>query len=478
MKKVDGLYFYYNEDYRLEKVLIENKDGTGSFFTLPDNYRKLSASQRQKVDKKINQKSIRLLDRLNKNSNCITIRPQDKELISYLEERMDRLDRDRYYNREKKNILLACLFTILIPLLVKNKMISYLFRCFPIYSSISALEDHHNYQLNNKKEQITIIKNLKVYISSILLATNLGINILSLSSDPLGLSKDFQYILEEISDNSTEVENDFLLPIYIETLPLGEKIEFWRTSIEYNHSLKELEKEVAYFLEGYMRVNPYIDYYDVCSRFFTVYIKNTLFWNGKTLASYDREMNSITNYNSMKKELERYKMDMFHEFVHMTGYLDNVLLNEGITSLICHEFYPSVFEDGYNRNVVMCKIFCEFIGPDTMLRAYSNQDISIIENALYEIIPDQEFNQKFLCLLDDYAKYRKKDKIEESVLQDKVDEIVYYLQNYLDSSKVSEEKKKTISASYIVPFIVEGLDGTSNMYFNSLENSYQKVRSW
>lgn len=477
MKQVDELYFYYNEDYKLEKVLVENKDGTGSFFTLPDNYRKLSASKRQKVDKKINQKSIQLLNHLNKNSNCTTIRPQDKELISYLEERIDQLDRDRYYNREKKNIMLAGLFTILIPLLVKNKMISYLLRCFPIYSSISALGDHHNYQFNDKNQSSTV-KNLKLYISSILLATNLGVNILTLSCDSLGLSQDFQYILEEISNNPTEEENDFFLPIYVDTLPLEEKIGFWKTSIEYNHSLKELEKEIAYFLEGYMKANPYIDYYDVCARFFTVSIKNTLFWNGRTLASYDREMNRITNYNSMKKELECYKMNMFHEFVHMTGSLDNVLLNEGITSLICHEFYPGVFEDGYNRNVVMCKIFCELIGANTMLKAYSNQDISIIENALYEIIPDQEFNQKFLCLLDDYAKYRRKDKIEESVLQEKVDEIVYYLQNYLDSSMVSEEKKKIITDSYIVPFIVEGLDGTSNLYFHSSENNYQKVRSW
>ena len=298
------------------------------------------------------------------------------------------------------------------------------------------------------------------------------------------LSNDFQFVKEVVDTQVTsfvskytydEEENPFT-NIHPESLTLEEKVDFWIDAIDRNWLLEEKEKEIAYSLEKYICANPYINYEDAYNRFATVSITNIPFRNGRVSALYDRSSNVIKNYNCYRKEQERFQMDMTHEFVHITGHLDNVMLNEGMTSLICHEFYDGNYEDGYNRHPVMCKILCELIDSDTMLEAYSKHDMSIIENALYRIYPDKDYNTQFLNLLDSYARCQRVDVVEEFVIKEKVNEIVEYLNGYLRRAYISKDTKKAILYYYYVPFLLDTYGVSPKTYFSTSINNYQKVK--
>lgn len=185
-------------------------------------------------------------------------------------------------------------------------------------------------------------------------------------------------------------------------------------NVKFNPYLDDMELESLYNLKSFVMENPYLDMDDVLHKFMTIRVKERISLNKNIGATYDPISNTAeyypNNWNGEKEDA------IEHEYLHSIGYLDNDVLNEGMTSLLAGDIekIDNMYYDGYIYERFCMQYVIELVGKDLALEAYSKNNISLIDNALSLKFGGMEKVEEFYALLD---KNCRNDFDEQEIIQ-------------------------------------------------------------
>lgn len=240
-----------------------------------------------------------------------------------------------------------------------------------------------------------------------------------------------------------------------------------------NRYLSFEEKKLFYRFIDYFNDNPYLDKQAVYERLLNVDIHfswRSLFKvSSNTLASYRDDYNTIVYYDFNPED-----ETLAHEGGHCINGDNNLprWFNEGMTQLIINEYFydnPFEYNGHYPNEVYLVKYFCEILGSDTMLEAYTKDEPEIIYKKLGAIYGNSKCAKTKLDIIDNYM-----DKILNAGSDDElhhnfkelseegIKEVIYaysYLANYAKAG--NKEEKDTVIYLYFQltnPIFEEGTD--------------------
>ena len=199
------------------------------------------------------------------------------------------------------------------------------------------------------------------------------------------IKKDTDNFFFDISSIDTKTETDSYLLLY---------------SIATNSNINQEEKEVFYNFYNFFNDNPYLNNKDVYERL------KDLNLNKSEDEDNSKKIDGITysivaNYNPYYNEITYYEKPseviIGHEATHciISTYNMPLSLVEGMAEIISHEYFleeDEAFSDynAYNRNTALTKALIEIVGKDTMLKAFSNDNINYIREKLIDQLVKQD----------------------------------------------------------------------------------------
>lgn len=200
-------------------------------------------------------------------------------------------------------------------------------------------------------------------------------------------------------------------------------------------------------LKQYYLENPYMDYNYLFKQMLTMRIKNR-YGIGTSMGSTLKDSDIIYCYPNCYQEDFRRSI-ILHEGIHHTGFLKNEILNEGMTSIIEAEYFEDgKIMNGYQKEVIITKLFCEMIGADVMLEAYTTQNDDMINDALLEFYKEQEV----------------------------VDSIYRLMEKYVNSS--TEEECINSYTNLCLVLVIEAPDEVENAFIEMLNNFGKKEKGY
>lgn len=461
------------KDGLIEKALIQYVSKQSIYLELPTSFNTFSIEKLKKQEtilKRIIAKFFKMIPDCDKSDKIIWVSDEDIELLKYVE---DYIKVIKTRNNEKHNdtqkltenfAITYSYFNFALLTVFPFSPLDLIFMLYGLYASSYAISKNCSRQLAGKETQN--IKNLKFYTSIILLGLNIGLGVFKISEN----YDDFMTYGNKAEAASLSLLQDFYTknstnPFEFNTkITIASNTQILLEAFKSNKLLEEEDLEICYSLENYLNFNPYLDYETIYDNFLTIAVIHSDYDMSYINGFYYPKYNVITTFANTKQSNQVYTNTLFHELIHSTGNLENNMLREGMTSLLTNEFCDYGYVDGYARHVAITKIFCELIGPDKMLKAYSKNDISIIEDGLYEIYPNREENQKFLELLNDFIL----DTYEDMQASDneKVNQILNKLSIYLSSPNVSIVQINNIYNFYYYPFRYNFYDVAPILYYN------------
>ena len=482
----------------ISKILIEFNDGSFSYVELPSSYARKNQNkkdlERDMLLNEINFDIDYLFDQTNIDSNLlgvgiVFVHPDNLELQEFVEKKIRNIKMLNLKSNENVTIL-ASLFssattlTELISTIISPSVVDI---CLTSLSSmISSIgffgAAYYNLKSNqlcsevkSKKENILASK-FKLSFSCLMLALNIGFNMtnFNINSDymkqSIRLSK-YLYILEKQDEILFNLDNPFSDNSSF-TLNVDEEVDVLMEAFDFNSLLSAKDLEIILSLEKYLEDNPYLDKQVLYEKFASIGIVKFLFDNGSVSGDYSRELNIVGIYDCWGKDKQEYSETMLHELVHATGYLDNYMLNEGMTSLICAEYFSDFkVKNAYCDHVLITKIFCELITPEKMLEAYSNSDMSIIRNEMLKINPNVKDYEMLMLTMQEYGqRFKDTEDFSDFVItnEELIRQMLKLLLPYLESEHLSEETKIQILCymGYLGQWEVVG----DKAYFNISDN--------
>lgn len=214
-----------------------------------------------------------------------------------------------------------------------------------------------------------------------------------------------------------------------------------------NPYLTEDDLNTLLELKQYCLENPYLDYSSLLQQMLTIRIKDR-YSLGTSMGSTSTNSDIIYCYPNCYQDVGR-RAIILHEGIHHTGSLNNKILDEGMTSIIEAEyFHDGEIKNGYQKEVIVTKLFCEIIGSDVMLEAYTTQNDDKINDALLRFYKSQ-----------------------------KVVDCIY---NYVEEFVNSDTKEEYINHySNLCLFLVnEAPDEVKNVFLNTLNNFGKKEKGY
>lgn len=469
MKDVERIYICKsNIDNKnvIDTVLVQYTNNKFDYFGLPSYYRKLDDDKKLEEEKIINEEVDKYINEFKKEgclNKIINVSNKDIELRKYVDYQMSVVD-DKCLDKVNINSLLISGGTTLLSDLV-NPPISILFNIISTLSVLSTLD------IEKKKKVLAnkTLKHLRRTFSYILLGINLGLGIrnLNITLDTLNNN----YTLEQEDNKKLSINNPFSDTDTVNSLTTTTAItNLLLSSFEENDSLSEEDLQVAQSLYDYLSNNPYLDYKYLYEKFATIGIMHTDYDGGNLAGMYIEDNESIIIYDSNRIDS---KYTLLHELIHVTGDLDNIMLDEGMTELLCGEYFNDGNTKTYSNHVLITKIFCELIGPDKMLEAYSKRNMSIIKNELLKIDSNKQNYYDLINTLNSYAlTYYVAGVNNEDIVSDIDTETLYYvLSPYINSDLVDDNTRENIN-EYID--LLNSKDTGNKMYFNT-DSEYDKV---
>lgn len=237
-------------------------------------------------------------------------------------------------------------------------------------------------------------------------------------------SESTEELYREISDliSNQEIKNDNILLL---------------DAIIKNKNLNQNEKELFYRSSSLLQENQYINnenVYHVLKNIETKYIVDeaSIETGIKGRYNYIQNLITIINYD---QENSKYQSYLFHEIVHCIYYnaetrkLPNYFL-EGVTELLTNEYFEkdSFFEEeNYPYEVLIVKQYCNMVGGDKVLEAYTKGDMDIIVKELAKVT-DLASSKSFLTATEDlFGDYEYDNKITGT----SYDEVEEYITKYI-----------------------------------------------
>lgn len=423
----------------VEKALIQYSDGSYDYIQLPPRYDKMNMRKKRQSRILLESKLSSWMKNLSaqyssysndlENGKVLIITDKDVDLKQYvddiIEREIDKLKQSREHVNLINSIYLFAL-SIMNFNFAKNTFlptseieggkafigyeVAYL-----IPYSVSLIASI-NANLCNKKRKLQpseykIVKRLKLYLSYLMIILNIGLNISNLNINYEKFARLPSLVTLEKKKMMRinilkNLDNPFSDPNHFVTTTEAE-VNLLMEAFQNNPMLEDTDVEIALALKKYLEENPYCNYEELYQEFATLITINdshryTVTGNNYNAAEYNREENIITMYVTPSKK--HYIGGLEHELIHKTGYLDNIMLNEGMASLIQAEYMNyGMVSDAYYDHVLMTKIFCELITPKKMLEAYSKRDMSIIKQEMLKINSNEEDYNNLMNAMQEYG---------------------------------------------------------------------------
>ena len=167
--------------------------------------------------------------------------------------------------------------------------------------------------------------------------------------------------------------------------------------------------------------------------------------NEKLGATYNPLTNTIDFYGN--KSVNRENI-LQHEFVHSTGNLDNVILNEGYTSILTSKVANTQEKIDYYDKLKWCtEQVINIVGEDIVLKAYSEDNQKFLDKELSKRFKNPENVQELYDLFEQYVNLDLQvshEKIECFIaynLNDEVNAYTCYIKTIKQSNKFEENKE-------------------------------------
>lgn len=189
-----------------------------------------------------------------------------------------------------------------------------------------------------------------------------------------------------------------------------DSVDDMKTSISDNTNINEEEKKYLNGIDVF--INDYEKYIDVpfaCDKlenFHIIYKECDNNGSYVTKGTWSKSKEEIIYYITKDESKETKQRTINHELLHLISSHDGNypgILNEGVTSVICYEY--NFDTDCYDKYRLITYMLCEVVSSDVVIKSYLMSDYSIIENKLYEIIPDKNLIAKLSDSFDNCGKY-------------------------------------------------------------------------
>ena len=459
IKEIKNIYICLDtiEDNQIiKKILVEFMDNTKDYFMLSDCYYKNNFKKQDKLyhefEKEIEPYINKALETDYKSgqSKLIMVHSNDEMLNSYVEKCITDIDKDENISSENLHLTAAC-FSSLLSFLSPYSF----FKFFALSTSAFALSDNLSYMEDKKSKRF--VKKVKALLSLLTIVLQIdslatGISDLSINSHEFTRRQNLKEAVSNKSNFRLSHENPFSSKIQV--FEDDEVDGIIMNAIENNSNLNSEDLSVAKSLVNYIEDNPYFDYeilYENLSSFSVVHSEN--YDCGNVASYYSVDYNVIEMLQDSYLSDEWYQKCLRHEIIHATGYLDNLILSEGMTAILEDEYGEdnSFYIDDYHDHRLITKIFCELITPDKMLEAFSKRDMSIIHDEMLKIYDDEETYQKLMSYFENYGTTYQDKKT--SILSDSDIPFLEYpkyqikelLTPYIENSNISEKQKNDIN---------------------------------
>lgn len=424
--KIEKIYVCQTkvEDNReiIEKILVKFDDDTYSYIKLPSFYDKASSNKKKELRIPLylflNRCMKVLTDQDNssksylKNENVIVVYSNDTELETYVDKNIEKLviEENKKYIKYNNSLGLMGSVGAAVSLLGTNAMTStlgifYSFMSVHCFRDVIRIHEENNQLL--KLNETNVARKLRLYFSYLMIALNIGLSIsnLKVSYDSFLETKitieknndildKYNNIVSQQEEILNQLDNPFSANSDLLVTTDDAVLNILMEAFNLNPFLNEKDLEIALSLEKYIKDNPYLDYEELYVKFSSVGIIHfeSEFQEDKyVFGSYSDEFNIASIYKIDTLSEDTYVNILQHELIHSTGTIDNIMLNEGMTSLLqCEYFDNGIVQDAYCDHVLITKIFCELIGSDKMLEAYSKNDMNIIKNEMLKLNSNEE----------------------------------------------------------------------------------------
>mgnify|MGYP004453354709 FL=1 len=167
--------------------------------------------------------------------------------------------------------------------------------------------------------------------------------------------------------------------------------------------------------------------------------------NEKLGATYNPLTNTIDFYGNKSANRENI---LQHEFVHSTGNLGNVILNEGYTSILTSKVANTQEKIDYYDKLKWCnEQVINIVGEDIVLKAYSEDNQEFLDKELSKRFKNPENVQELYDLFEQYVNLDlqvSQEKIEYFIaynLNDEVNAYTCYIKAIKQSNKFEENKE-------------------------------------
>lgn len=239
-----------------------------------------------------------------------------------------------------------------------------------------------------------------------------------------------------------------------------------------NKNLSQTEKELFYSSSSLLQENQYINnenIYHVLKSVATKYIvdESSIETGIKGRYNYIQNLITIINYD---QENSKYQSYFFHEIVHCIFYnaetrkLPNYFL-EGVTELLTNEYFekkPFFEEENYPYEVLIVKQYCNMVGGDKVLEAYTKGDMDIIAKELAKVT-DLSSSKSFLTAVEDlFGDYEYDNKVTGT----SYDEVEEYITKYITTRKNLNNNLQELEES------IYNLELLSKITFEDSYNEY------
>lgn len=492
MREIKNVYIVHDRDQNnyeyISQVLVEYTNKKVNYY-LNEWVESDSIADKCEKEKKIEAKIKDVLKNIKEDEKdkIYMVSTKDKLARRYVNKTIEKVKKNREKWEEKSSLFLETLGQVfsLSQLLISTFDPIVLRNVASSSFAISAAFLNKSRE-NEQKIEPEWLKKLRFGISMGLLALNIsqGANNLSVNIDnfqnqryELEVQKDILKQHQIIVDN---LDNPFKDGTMVTSMDAA--VNVLMEAFDLNPLIEEKDRQIANNLRQYIKENPYFDYEKCYEDFASFDIVEVDKSNGIIGAiNYD---SYIEVYNTDDSVLS-YDKKINHELVHYTGHLENKMLNEGMTTLICSEYMDDfTLTAGYYDEVLVTKIFCELITPEKMLEAYSTRDDKIIETELEKLgINFQEY-QSLMQLMNNYHEKRSECENPDEMMnfyENNSPEFQKNLSNHvvniLTNANLSQEQKERIVI--YLNYIGKATNVNGTIYFNKSAEipGYEKAYS-
>ena len=195
-------------------------------------------------------------------------------------------------------------------------------------------------------------------------------------------------------------------------------IETLHKTLQENPNISEKEYDYILTLDTYLEENPYTNYDELNAFYENLNIETSQNIPGFTGGKFYRNQSYIEIEDTLQSD------ELYHELTHLTGFSPFHFLREGIATLITTEYAPMerkvVETEEYYQSFLFTRMLVTLVGRDIVLQSYVEENMSVINQRLLEIVPNRVTLQNlYRCLIQVDQRF---DKISEYNCVENIDE--------------------------------------------------------